>query len=287
MSDYSVEVPIEGKCIETTLCRFKFDVTTMKDEYLFNFPLTFPSGSDWEALGMEKFRIDSLKVSITPYYNFTTPASKAPGAISGDFPLRVTIFSGNTAGEQQATTFSNFIRTGKYVLGRAYSGVSADFGNVVYKTVLAKKPESEDDIQSLQEIIDKSNNARVIDASLLKNGKIVLQKGRIVICVKKQDLVGQLLNAVGDGDSDSGNGAARRILKKLVGENKTEEPQQEGRKGKKRTGGNPTPKPEVTTFYPDEPEIIGEGESAKEQLMLDYCFYITEEYKLHYARSDN
>lgn len=282
MSDYSVDVPIEGKCIETTLCRFKFDVTTMKDEYLFNFPLTFPSGSDWEALGMEKFRIDSLKVSLTPYYNFTTPASRTPGVISGDFPLRVTIFSGNTAGEQQATTFSNFIRTGKYVLGRAYSGVSADFGSVVYKTILAQKPESEDDIQKLQDIVDKSNNARVIDASLLKNGKTILQKGRIVVCVKKQDLVGQLLNAV--GDDESSNGAARRILKKLIGDNKVEEPKQEGRKGKKRTN---TPPETVTTFYPDEPETIGEGENAKEQLMLDYCFYITEEYKLHYARSDN
>lgn len=286
MSDYNAEVPIEGKCVETTLCRFKFDVTTMKDEYLFNFPLTFPSGSDWEALGMEKFRIDSLKVSLTPYYNFTTPASKAPGAISGDFPLRVTIFSGNTAGEQQSTKFSNYIRTGKYVLGRAYSGVSADFGSVVYKTVLAQKPESEEDIQKLQDIVDKSNNTRVIDASLLNTGKIVLQKGRIVICIKKQDLVGQLLNAV--GDDDNGNGAARRILKKLVGESKGEEPKQEARKGKKRTGGNPTPEPQVTTFYPDEPEILNEGtENQKEQLMLDYCFYITEEYKLHYSRSDN
>lgn len=281
------EVPIEGKCIETTLCRFKFDVTSMKDEYLFNFPLTFPSGSDWDALGMERFKIDSLKVSLTPYYNFTTPASRAPGVISGDFPLRVAIFSGNTAGEQEATSFSNFIRTGKYVLGRAYSGVSADFGDVVYKTVLAEKPESDADIQKLQDIVDKSNNTRIIDASLLKNGKIVLQKGRLVICVRKQDLVGQMLNAV--GDNDNGNGAARRILKKLVGESKTEEPKQEGKKGKKRANGNPTPTPdpEVTTFYPDEPEIVGEGDNAKESLMLDYCFYITEEYKLHYARSDN
>ena len=94
-----------------------------------------------------------------------------------------------------------------------------------------------------------------------------------------------MLNAV--GDNDNGNGAARRILKKLVGESKTEEPVQEGKKGKKRMGNPPKPDNEVTTFYPDEPEVIGEGENAKESLMLDYCFYITEEYKLHYARSDN
>ena len=275
---------LSAKCIQTTLCKFDFNVCSMtKDEYLFEFPLTFPVGPDWNALDMEKFKINNLSVKIRPYYNFTTPASREPGYISGDFPIRVSIFSGNTVGEQakgsKEISFPDFISNGKYVLGSAYGGVSADFGSIVYKTQTSEKVDgtTADDILKLSDFVNKENTQSPIDAGLLTKGRTILQKGRIVLAIRKDDLVGNLVYLI--GDKEQSNGASRRILHRLAsGQGQVQDQEPEGKKRGKK-GGNPN---EEKLFYPDQ---TIKDESNKDVLKVDYTFYIEETYSIQYTKN--
>ena len=277
---------IETSIYQTHLFRLRSDIMKAEGDYLFIENLTFPDGEDWKALNANKIQLIDAVVEVKPYYNFATMAANGKGQISGDFPVYMNFYTGNTVAEEIPMNFSKIILSGKYVRGSATTGVKATYGPEYFKTVLATAPQTESDLAKAN-IANKENASQTIDDYLMESDKIVLQKGRVVICIRQSDFhvpKENLLTAPNSVEgADSGTaGSILRHLKCKAGKPIEEEDLSKGKKGRK--GGNPNTTNDY--LYPEDPVVIGEGSSAEKSLILDYPFWVTTKYTFKYWRKD-
>ena len=193
------------------------------------------------------------------------------GKVSVDFPIRLAFYSGNTVGETEPETFSEYMLDSKVELGTATTGIKAQYGGSVFKTILSQVPSG--DTISSDELQQKEQTSGWIDNFTLDNKRAVLQKGRIALGIKLSDLVVDSENLI---TGDEGNGATRRIIRAILNKKGSGEKKVAAKKGG-RTGSNPTPSEEKT--YCDN---LVDG-----KLMLDYPFYVTQVYDVTYMRTAN
>lgn len=262
---------------QNNLYRVNADLLKAEGDFIFIDNLLFPNGPDWEGLNIEKFDIDNVEVEVKPYYNFATMAAQGAGKISGDFPIYVNFYSGNTVGDSVEMDFSKFILSGKYVKGSATTGVKAEFGGRYYKTVLSTAPESVSDITK-QNIANKENATNTIDDYSAASDKTVLQKGRVVVCIRTSDFKvpeENYLTAPNSSKKPAGDSSSTAILRHLKGKCQVEQqPEIEGRKKGKKT---PAP---VTQ------DIFCEDSSSDGKLVLDYAFWVLSKYTITYTRKN-
>lgn len=274
---------------QSKLHRIRVNIANMTKEeaengvFLFNIPVVFPEGPDWDNLNAEKIQIQSCNVEIKPYYNFTSMAGSGMGKVSGDFPIYLDFFMGNTVGEDDGTEMSKYILAGKYARGSATTGVRSTYGGQYFKTIFAEVPTSEDGVKR-GNIANKENAAETIDDVCLENPRIVLQKGRIVIAIRKADFMVMEKSSYIDGDSSS-NGSARAVFNYLKNKVGFAEPANADLKVKK---SKKTPAPEPADFTGsliEEPIVVddGEGKSHKE-LYIDLPFWLFFELEVDYWR---
>ena len=263
-----------GTFIQTKLFRIKTDVTKLRADILVNIPLLIGEGDDWKAANISKFKVNSVEICVKPAYNFCTQASSEMGKVSVDFPLRLAFYSGNTVGEKEPETFSEYMLDSKVELGTATTGIKAQYGGSVFKTILSQVPAGED--ITTDELQQKEQTSGWVDNFTLQNARAVLQKGRVALGIKLSDLVVDKENLI-TGD-ETGNGATRRIIRAILNRREVFEGEKKvsAKKGG-RTGGNPTPAEEKT--YCDN---VVDG-----KLMLDYPFYVTQVYDVTYMRTAN
>ena len=277
---------VRGVIYQSELCRLRSDIMKAEGDYLFVQNLTFPDGDDWKALNAAQIDMISAEVEVKPYYNFATMAANGKGQVSGDFPVYVNFYTGNTVGEKVPMNFSKIILSGKYAKGSATTGVKANFGPEYFKTVFKQTPTKEDEVTK-SNIANKENSTGSIDDFVAQSDSIVLQKGRVVVCVRQADFhvaPENFLSApnseIDGGDSGSTAGAILKHLRGKAGKAVEEEPR--GKKGRK----NPNPTPSTNDYlYPEDPVIIGEGASAEKSLIIDYPFWVIIKYTFDYIRS--
>ncbi len=276
------EEGIDTTIYQTQLYRVRSDLIKAEGDYLFINNMMFPEGEDWKALNYSKIQLRSVEAEVKPYYNFATMSGSGAGKISGDFPIYVNFYTGNTVAETIPMDFSKIILAGKYVKGSSTTGVKAEFGSQYFKTVLATKPQSEDDL-SKANIASKMNDTTTIDDFNCESDKVILQKGRVVVCIRQSDFHVPKTNFLDapnsskEEGSGSSAGAILRHLKTKVGEIV---PEPEGKK-KSRKGGNPNPvDPTEGYLYPEDP--VTEGD--KQSLILDYAFWLICKYNITYWR---
>lgn len=280
---------IDTTIYQSQLYRIRSDIIKAEGDYIFINNMLFPDGEDWLALNYSKIQLRSVEVEIKPYYNFATMAASGAGKVSGDFPVYVNFYTGNTVNESIPMDFSKIILSGKYVRGSATSGVKAEFGSQYYKTTLINKPQNEDDLTKAN-IAGKMNDTTTIDDFNCESDRVILQKGRVVVCIRQSDFhvpkenFLDAPNSNKDQGSSSGSSASSilRHLKSKVGESVAEE-EPKGKKGRKNP--NPQPTPTVNDYlYPEDPIIVGEGSSASQSLILDYTFWLICKYNITYWR---
>lgn len=283
---------IDTTVYQSQLYRIRSDLIKAEGDYLFLNNIMFPEGNDWKALNYSKIQLRSVEVEVKPYYNFATMSASGAGKISGDFPIYVNFYTGNTVAETVPMDFSQIILSGKYVKGSATTGVKAEFGSQYFKTVLAQKPQSEEDLTKAN-IATKMNDTTTIDDFNLDSDKVILQKGRVVVCVRQSDFHVPKENFLSAPNSSkeegSGSGStAGAILKHLKAKVGEEVQEVEPKVKKSRKGGNPggsgsDPKPETDSeyLYPEDPIVEGE----KQSLILDYSFWLICKYNITYWRN--
>lgn len=289
--------PLKAKLIQTKLRRFRANVVGATKDFLYVVPVLFPEGPDWQSLNATKIELEDVEVEMKPYYNFATLSGSDKGVVSGDYPVYMNFYTGNTAGETESRDMSKYILAGNYVLGSATTGVKARYGGKYYKTIFSKEVSKEDLEQWKEYIANKDNDSNTIDDYNLESGKILLQKGRVVICIRKDDF---MLNAdeviteenpTGEeGTGSTGNGAILRHLaqKRGVKEVQEEAPRKKGRKVASGNPGsqNPPPQPVDDKVYCEDPIVIddGDGKSHKE-LIIDLPFWIITTLHIKYWRA--
>lgn len=280
---------------QSKLHRLRANIAEMTKEeaengmFLFNIPVTFPEGPDWNDLKAEKIQITSCNVEVKPYYNFTTMAGSGMGKVSGDFPVYLDFFVGNTVGEDDGTDMSKYILAGKYARGSATTGVRSTYGGQYFKTIFAEVPTTEDGV-TRGNIANKENAAETIDDVCLENARIVLQKGRIVIAIRKSDFMVMDKSCYLSGD-DQSNGSSRAIFNYLRKKAGFKEPvKAEPVKAKKSKKQNPPDGGDDSTeefkgALIEEPIVVddGEGKSHKE-LYIDLPFWLFFELEVDYWR---
>lgn len=272
-----------GTFIQIKLFRIKADITKCTKDFLFDIPLIIGEGSDWKAAKISKLKINSVEMAVKPAYNFCTQASSEMGKVSVDFPVRLAFYSGNTVGEKEPETFSEYMLDSKVELGTATTGVKARFGSQIFRTLLTKDVISDDDVINVGDILQKEQSQGWTDNFSLTNNKVVLQKGRIVVCVKLEDLIVDKENLRTEDESGNGNGSARRVIRAILGKSIKEEVKEE-KKAVKGARRQPAPEPQP---QPVEQKIYCDNLAQDGTLMLDYPFYITQIYDVTYMRTSN
>lgn len=275
-----------GVFIQTKLYRIKADITKCdkNKEFLFDIPVIIGEGPDWEAASTAKFRINSVDISVKPAYNFCTMASSEMGKVSVDFPVRMAFYSGSTVLEKGFDKFSKYMLDSKVELGTATTGIKAQYGGAVYKTTLKSDVNEETTDLKTSDILQKDQTSGWIDNYSLENLSVILQKGRIAVCVKVSDLIvdpTDYLTETGNGnnDNDNGNGSTRRIINSILERRRTYGVEPEEKKGKKVGRQNPPPVVDKK-YYSDNTAQDG-------SLILDYPFYVTQIYDVSYQRQAN
>ena len=258
-------------------------------EFLFNIPVTFPEGPDWESLNAEKIQITSCNVEVKPYYNFTTMAGAGMGKVSGDFPIYLDFFTGNTVGEDDGTDMSKYILSGKYARGSATTGVKATYGSQYFKTILVDVPESEGDVTK-GNISNKENATETIDDVCLENPRIILQKGRVVLSIRKADFM-ILDKACYLTEQDASTGSSRAIfshLRRKVGFPQQKQKEEPKMKKAKKISQNPPVDPQPTEFEGkliEDPIVVDDGNGAShKELYIDLPFWLHFDIDVDYWR---
>lgn len=289
--------PQQATIVQTKLCRFRANVVGATKDFLYVIPVLFPEGPDWASLNASKIEIEEVEVQMKPYYNFATLAGADKGVVSGDFPVYMNFYTGNTAGEPELKDFSKYILSGKYVMGSATTGVKARYGALHYKTVLSESVEDKESSELSDLIANKENTDRTIDNFNLDSKKIILQKGRVVICIRKDDFMLKTDEVVTEEHPDgSGNEAIRRHLlskgKPAVVEKKVEKevPRKKARRNPP-PGPEPEPEPEPTPVddgitYCEEPVVIDDGDGkTHRELLIDLPFWLITTFYIKYWRN--
>lgn len=285
----TTELPNQIKIVQTKAYRIRANIIDETQDFIFVAPLVFPEGPDWESLNAETIQLNSVEIELKPYYNFATMAANGMGKISGDYPIYGNFFVGNTAGEDDGKVFSKYILSGKYARGSATTGVKATYGSTYYKTVFAKTPE-EGTTNLGDEIVNKENSTTTIDDTMLESSKIVLQKGRVVICLRKKDFVidEECLLTKGNEAEDS-HGSGKTIIKYLKAKKGFKQPTSgkevpmKVKKSKKsgNPGGDDT-KPDMPLGYVEDP--VWNEKTNQWELILDFPFWLVATYDISYSR---
>ena len=280
------------------------DLMTAKDgEFVFYVPLVVNYEGDWASLNCEKLYIDGLDVEVKPDFNLAVQPEEELGRVNTDFPVYINYYTGNTAGEQDPPAWSDCILAGKYSDATATSSMKASYGNLVYKTILEAAPGEGEEIQ-LKDIRDKQNTTSTQDGFNLESSKVILQKGRVAICIKTKDFwcdpSSEVLKDTGVLRS---NGAILRMLRekqrRLEGVREAkEEPEKKEREAPKRKCAKqnqpPTPtEPEnneraTTRIYCNDPVIVdadeSSGKAGRWTLKLKFGVHILSRYTIRYLR---
>ncbi len=269
--------PSTATIYQSKLFRIRADVAARDTEDVItkNIPLVFPEGPDWKYIKTqcEKFRVDNVQIEVKPYYNFATAASAiVPGKVTGDFPIYMSFYNGNTVGERDDADMASLILTGRYHKGSATSGVKADFSSEVFKTIFQNNGNE-------KTVVNKDTESGLFDGSLLSNENVALQLGRIGLSVRKDDF------HVEDGTATS---MLARHLKSKAGIAEDAKEEKETKPAKKsRKQPAPEPEPEPT---PDEgkydynyPDLLDKDN----HLYVDYLCYITAKINISYNRKSD
>lgn len=160
---------------QSKLVKIQSNVLNSDKDNMVIVPITVPEGPDWSLLRAEDFEITSGEIIIQPYYNGAMQVNRMveDGTITGDFPIYMQFFTGNTYKEEQAEGMNELIYSGIYTKGTATTGTRATIKGTVYKTVV--------------DTMDKEKMTGKIDASLLSNSKVNLQLGHVALSVRKED----------------------------------------------------------------------------------------------------
>lgn len=291
--------PLEAKIIQTKFRRIRANVVGATKDFMYVIPILFPEGPDWESLHAAKVQIEEVEVEMKPYYNFSTLAGSGKGVVSGDFPVYMNFYTGNTAGEDESRDMSKYILAGKYVMGSATTGVKARYGALYYKTILAEGVDSKDEaaIENLKnKIRNKENADKTIDDFLLFADNVLLQKGRVVVCLRKDDFMLKSDEVVTETNPDgsNGNGNNGAILRHLIGKSKKPvTPVVETKEApRKRTRKNPGPEPQPDPdpvlpegiTYCEDPILVEEDDGKHWELMIDLPFWIITTLHIKYWR---
>lgn len=299
--------PLTAKIVQTKFRRFRANVVGATKDFMYVIPILFPEGPDWDDLHAAKIQIEEVEVEIKPYYNFATLAGADKGVVSGDYPVYMNFYTGNTAGEDESRDMSKYILSGKYVLGSATTGVKARYGAIYYKTVLDgaitdKDQSAIEDIKS--KIRNKENADKTIDDFLLLSDSVILQKGRVVLCLRKDDFMmktNEVVTETNPGTGENGNGNNGAILRHLLEKGKkagkpetvADQPRKKGRKIQSSSGGSggnggndndPEPlDPNIT--YCEDPIIVEDDAGKKHwELMIDLPFWVMTTFHIKYWR---
>ncbi|GAB1219003.1 hypothetical protein ENUP19_0011G0029 [Entamoeba nuttalli] len=174
---------------EVTVCqtypvRIECNVAESEDDReMVIVPLILGQGADWDKIDPEMFEIKDINITINPYYQNSMMVNQSiEGYVSGDYPVYVQAFSGNTYNEGDATKMNELIFTGTYLSAGSNSTIRSNFKSKnIYKTVI----NTDDKTQAInKEVISRGT---VIDGSLLKNPNVVLQLGHIALSIRKED----------------------------------------------------------------------------------------------------
>lgn len=288
--------PLAAKIVQSKFRRFRANVVGATKDFMYVVPVLFPEGPDWDSLNASKIQLEEVEVEMKPYYNFCTLAGSGKGVVSGDYPVYMNFYTGNTALELESYDMSKYILSGKYVVGSATTGVKARYGSLYYKTVIDKEPTADTTQDELKSsIVTKENSDNTIDNFLMENGKFILQKGRVVICLRKSDFIMDTDEVVTEenptGEAGKPNGAILRHLRSKM--HQPEAPAKEAKEApKKRTRKQTPPTPPQPTpvvdpiTYCEEPLIIDDGDGkSHEELIIDLPFWIITTFHIKYWRN--
>lgn len=288
--------PLSAKIVQSKFRRFRANVVGATKDFMYVVPVLFPEGSDWDSLNASKIQLEEVEVEMKPYYNFCTLAGSGKGVVSGDYPVYMNFYTGNTALELETFDMSKYILSGKYVVGSATTGVKARYGSLYYKTVIDKEPTADTTQDELKSsIVTKENSDNTIDNFLMENGKFILQKGRVVICLRKSDFIMDTDEVVTEenptGEAGKPNGAILRHLRSKM--HQPEAPAKEAKEApKKRTRKQTPPTPPQPTpvvdpiTYCEEPIVVEDGDGkTHEELIIDLPFWIITTFHIKYWRN--
>ena len=288
--------PLAAKIVQSKFRRFRANVVGATKDFMYVVPVLFPEGSDWDSLNASKIQLEEVEVEMKPYYNFCTLAGSGKGVVSGDYPVYMNFYTGNTALELESYDMSKYILSGKYVVGSATTGVKARYGSLYYKTVIDKEPSADTTQEELKSsIVTKENSDNTIDNFLMENGKFILQKGRVVICLRKSDFIMDTDEVVTEenptGEAGKPNGAILRHLRSKM--HQPEAPAKEAKEApKKRTRKQTPPQPPQPTpvvdpnTYCEEPIVVEDGDGkTHEELIIDLPFWIITTFQIKYWRN--
>lgn len=257
---------VSGNECETTLfqsqlVRLRSDVLSDAKDDIVTVPIYIPQGPDWEYLKPSQFMVDYADVMITPYYEETSMvnkiASEEGGVVTGNFPVYINVYAGNTMGEekdpQEATKMNQMLYSGVYMTGTQTSTSKVELRGTVFKTEFG----SDGKIEDKDSIFHKW-----IDNQLLDNDKIALQLCRVAISLRKSDF-----HVSASSEHQNGMSATFRKLREIdrKEQGKAEKKVAKGKKGE-----------------PEQVETIDEPKNGK--LIADAPFYITTKVKLIYKR---
>ena len=279
---------LHGTFIQTELYRIKADITKATKDFLIDIPLILGQGEDWKAANISKFVVEDVDIAVKPAYNFCTQASSEMGKVSVDFPLRLAFYSGNTVAEGQLASYSEYALDSRVELGSATTGVKAHYQGKVFKTLLYSEIEPSDTLDT-SDIMQKDQINGWVDNFTLENPRAVLQKGRVIVCVRLDDLRLDKEHLITGDDS---NGATRRVIRAILNKKKmfAKPVKQEEKKvvSKKAGRQQPPPQPEPQPDpdeVPEEDKYCDNINSETKSLMLDFPFYVTQVYKVTYQRT--
>ena len=288
--------PLSAKIVQSKFRRFRANVVGATKDFMYVVPVLFPEGSDWDSLNASKIQLEEVEVEMKPYYNFCTLAGANKGVVSGDYPVYMNFYTGNTALELESYDMSKYILSGKYVVGSATTGVKARYGSLYYKTVIDKEPTADTTQDELKSsIVTKENSDNTIDNFLMENGKFILQKGRVVICLRKSDFIMDTDEVVTEenptGEAGKPNGAILRHLRSKMHQPEApakeakETPKKRTRKQTPPTPPQPTPVVDPIT-YCEEPIVVEDGDGkTHEELIIDLPFWILTTFHIKYWRN--
>lgn len=260
---------------EVTVCqtypvRIECNVADSEDDReMVIVPLILGEGNDWDKIDPEMFKIKDVNISINPYYQNSMVVNQSiEGYVSGDYPVYVQAFSGNTYNEGDATKMNELIFTGTYLSAGSNSTIRTNFKSKnIYKTVI----NSDDKTQAVnKEVISRGT---VIDGSLLKNPNVVLQLGHIAMSIRKEDFQPKYIS----GKNDS----TGTMLSSIEKRRKKIELLQEKEKEKHICKGKMQPKPEPEP-EPSDNKYVDSLVNGK--LICNYQAYIRAEITIEYTR---
>ncbi|EMD45264.1 Hypothetical protein EHI5A_180220 [Entamoeba histolytica KU27] len=107
----------EGTVCQTYSVRIECNVADSEDDReMVIVPLILGQGTDWDKINPEMFQIKDINITINSYYQNSMIVNQSiEWYISGDYPMYVQAFAGNTYNEGDATKMNELIFTGIYL----------------------------------------------------------------------------------------------------------------------------------------------------------------------------